>query len=75
MSAPTCGSTRSDVTRKARAQAAPFGKKKRRLNALDDRGGEGETHLQPAAIPKQYNHGDSKNRHHEAEGSMKRDRQ
>ena len=55
MSAPTCGSKRNDATMKARAQAAPFAKKKRRLNALDDRGGrggEGETQSQPLAIPK-----------------------
>ena len=55
MSAPTHGSKQSDATRKARAQAAPFAKKKRRLNALDDRGGRGgerETQSQPPAIPK-----------------------
>ena len=41
MSAPTCGSKRSDAARKARAHAAPIAKKKRRLNAPDHRGGEG----------------------------------
>ena len=41
MSAPTRGSKLSNATRKARAQAVPFAKKKRRLNALDDRGGRG----------------------------------
>ena len=39
MSAPTHGSKQSDAARKSRAQAAPIAKKKRRLNALDDRGG------------------------------------
>ena len=52
MSAPTHGSKRSDATRKARAQAAPFAKKKRRLKVPDDRDGEGETLSQPLAIPK-----------------------
>ena len=52
MSAPARGSKRSDATKKVRAQAAPFAKKKRRLKVPDDRGGEGETHLQPPAIPK-----------------------
>ena len=42
MSAPTRGSKRSDATRKARAQAAPIAKKKRRLNVPDDRGGGAE---------------------------------
>ena len=56
MSAPTHGSKPSDAARKARAQAVPFAKKKRRLNAPDNRGGrggEGETLSQPPAIPKQ----------------------
>ena len=54
MSAPTRGSKRSDAARKARAQAAPISKKKRRLNAPDDRGvgREGETQSQPPAVPK-----------------------
>ena len=55
MSAPTCGSKQSDTAKKARAQATPIAKKKRRLNALDDgggRGGEGETQSQPPAVPK-----------------------
>ena len=55
MFAPTRGSKRSNAARKARAQAAPIAKKKRRLNALDDRGGrggEGETQLQPPTVPK-----------------------
>ena len=39
MSAPTRGSKRSDATTKVRAQAVPFAKKKRRLNAPDDRWG------------------------------------
>ena len=76
MSAPTHGSKRSDATKKARPQAAPFAKKKRRLNAPDDRGGrsgEGETQSQPLAVPN--DHRDSRNRRHEAEGSMKRNRQ
>ena len=55
MSAPTRGSKRSDAARKARAQAAPIAKKKRRLNAPDDKGGrgrEGETQSQPPVVPK-----------------------
>ena len=55
MSAPMHGSKRSDATKEARAQAAPIAKKKRRLNAPDDRrgrDGEGETQSQPPAVPK-----------------------
>ena len=55
MSAPKRGSKRSDAARKARAQAAPIAKKKRRLKVPDDmggRGGEGETQSQPPAVPK-----------------------
>ena len=75
MSAPTHGSKRSD-TRKARAQAAPFAKKKRRLNATDDRGG-GAERGRPNGNHQQYqnDHRDSRNRRHDVEGSMKRDRQ
>ena len=56
MSAPTHGSKQSDAAKKARAQAAPIAKKKRRLNVLDDRGGrggEGETQSQLPVVPKQ----------------------
>ena len=56
MSAPTHGSKQSNAARKARVQAAPFAKKKRRLNAPDDRGGRGredETQSQLLAVPKQ----------------------
>ena len=76
MSAPTRGSKRSDAARKARAQAAPIAKKKRRLNAPDDRGG-GAERARPNRNRQQYqnDHRDSRNRRHEAEGSMKRDRQ
>ena len=76
MSAPTRGSKRSDATRKARAQAAPFAKKKRRLNAPGDRVG-GAERARPNRNRQQYqnDHRDSKNRHHKVEGSMKRDRQ
>ena len=42
MSAPTRGRKRSDTAKKARAQAAPIAKKKRRINAPDDRGGGAE---------------------------------
>ena len=42
MSAPTCGSKRSDASTKARAQATPIAKKKRRLNVLNDKGGGAE---------------------------------
>ena len=42
MSAPTCGSKRSKAARKASVQAVPIAKKKRRLNALDDREGGAE---------------------------------
>ena len=55
MSAPTRGSKQSDAARKARVQTAPIAKKKRRLNAPDDKGEgkEGETQLQPPVVPKQ----------------------
>ena len=52
MSAPAHESKRNGSVRKATALGAPHAKKKRRLNAPDDRGGEGETHSQPPAIPK-----------------------
>ena len=42
MSAPTRGSKWIDAARKARAQAVPIAKKKRRLNVPDDRGGGAE---------------------------------
>ena len=48
MSAPTHGSKWSDAARKARAQAVPIAKKKRRLNELDDRG-EGRRARDPIA--------------------------
>ena len=76
MSVPTRGSKRSDAAKKARAQAAPIAKKKRRLNALDDRGGGVERARQNCNCQQYQNdHRDSKNRRHEAEGSMKCDRQ
>ena len=76
MFAPTHGSKQSDATRKATAQAAPIAKKKRRLNMLDDKGG-GVERARPNCNRQQYqnNHKDSKKWRHEAEGSMKCDRQ
>ena len=49
MSAPTHGSKRSDATKKAGAQTTPIAKKKKRLNALDDKGGEGWRGRDPIA--------------------------
>ena len=46
MSTPTRGSKRSDAAKKARGQAAPIAKKKRRLTASGDRGG-GEERARP----------------------------
>ena len=76
MYAPTHGSKRSDATKKVRAQAAPIAKKKRRLNAPDNRGG-GAERARPNCNRQQYqkDHRDSKNRRHKVEGSMKRNRQ
>ena len=76
MFAPTHGSKWSDAVKKARAQAAPIAKKKRRLKAPDDREG-GAERARPKRNHQQYqnNHKDNRNRRHEAEGSMKRDKQ
>ena len=48
MYAPMREIKRSDVAKKARAQAAPIAKKKRRFNAPDDRG-EGQRGRDPIA--------------------------
>ena len=76
MSAPTRGSKWTDAARKARAQAAPIAKKKRRLNAPDDREG-GVERARPNHNRQQYqnDHRDSKDRRHKVEGSMKHDKQ
>ena len=52
MPAPSHGSKQSDAVRKVRAQGVPYVKKKRRLNAPDERRGRsggGETQSQPLA--------------------------
>ena len=76
MSAPTHWSKWSDAARKARAPAALIAKKKRRLNTPDDRGG-GAERARPTRNRQQYqnDHRDSRNRCHEAEGSIKCDKQ
>ena len=51
MSAPTLGSKRSNTAKKARAQAVPVAKKKRRFNAPDDRG-EGQRGQDPTTTAK-----------------------
>ena len=49
MCAPTHGSKQSAAAKKARAQVACIAKKKRRLNAPDNRGGDGRRGRDPIA--------------------------